>query len=115
LKIADVNQFFHDNCVFLSKELSQEFKGSTIVVTHHVPTMSHYPTKYKASTINNAFVTELSSMIESNAIDYWIYGHHHCNVPDFKVGNTHLCTNQLGYVSQLENVDFRLDRIIEVG
>jgi predicted phosphohydrolase len=114
LKVADVNQFFHDNSAFLSKALSQEFNGKTIVVTHHVPTMRHYPAKYKTSAINNAFVTELSSMIESNAIDYWIYGHHHCNVPDFKLGNTLLCTNQLGYVRQVENAHFRLDRIIEL-
>jgi predicted phosphohydrolase len=115
LKVADVNQFFHDNCAFLNKALSQEFNGNTIVVTHHVPTMMNYPTKYKTSTINNAFVTELSSMIESNKIDYWIYGHHHCNVSDFKLGNTLMCTNQLGYVRQVENANFRLDRIIEAG
>jgi hypothetical protein len=37
-------------------------------------------------------------MIEKSDIDYWVYGHHHYNTPEFIVGNTRMVTNQLGYV-----------------
>ena len=44
--------------------------------------------------------------------DYWIYGHHHSNTPDFNIGKTQLLTNQLGYVARNEQGDFVADRVI---
>jgi len=48
------------------------------------------------------------------AIDYWIYGHSHCNVTDFKIGKTLLTNNQLGYVGQMEHLDYSRDAIIKI-
>jgi len=39
-------------------------------------------------------------------------GHHHCNTPDFFIGNTRLITNQLGYVQYRENELFETGRVI---
>jgi hypothetical protein len=57
---------------------------------------------------------ELSDMIEGSAIDYWIYGHHHRNTSPFKIGNTLLLTNQLGYVAYGEHQQFNQSTIIEI-
>ena len=85
-----------------------------IVVTHHVPTMMHYPEQYKNSNINSAFAVELFDTIESSNATHWIYGHHHCNTPAFKIGNTTMLTNQLGYVQQNEHQLFDPSAIIEI-
>jgi predicted phosphohydrolase len=71
------NQLHSDSLNFLQKELSQNNTGKTVVITHHVPTFMNFPSQYKGSILNEAFVVELFFLIESSHIDYWIYGHHH--------------------------------------
>lgn len=78
----------------------------SVVITHHVPTKINYPEIYKGSSLNEGFAVELASFIEEHSPDAWIYGHHHFNVPDFKIGNTKLLTNQLGYVGRNEHLGF---------
>ena len=85
-----------------------------VVVTHHVPTLMSYPTHYLTSPINQAFATELGPKIRAIGADYWIFGHHHHNTPDFKVGQTTLATNQLGYVHLNEHRSFQTGRVIEL-
>lgn len=108
-------ELFEENIAFLRSALSEKLKGvNTIVVTHHVPTFKGYPKKYKDSVLNEGFAVELASFIEVSTIDYWIYGHHHFNTPPFRVGNTQMLTNQLGYVSQGEHSNYNGNCCIEV-
>lgn len=111
---SDFNQLHSDGLGFIENALSQNNAVKTVVVTHHVPTLVNFPSQYKTSVLNEAFVIELFPLIESSGIDYWIYGHHHSNTPDFSVGDTVLLTNQMGYVRYKENVAFRTDKIITV-
>ena len=97
------NQLHNDSIDFITDELKRQNNNKTIVVTHHVPTMLNYPQKYKGDNFNEAFAVELFDTIEASNIDYWIYGHHHNNTPDFLIGNTLLLTNQLGYVKYNEH------------
>lgn len=106
------NQLHIDSLSFITQEIQQSNAGKTIVVTHHVPTFFNYPQQYKGDVLNEAFAVELFDIIESSSIDYWIYGHHHSNTPDFKIGNTCLLTNQLGYVQRNENQLFNLNKVI---
>jgi len=101
---------------FLSHELSEEFETADkkIVVTHHVPTKINYPARYVRSAINPAFAVELKDFILQNKPDYWIYGHHHCNVSDFSLGHTRMLTNQLGYVRYNQHVLFENSKTIRV-
>ncbi|MEO8172543.1 MAG: hypothetical protein ABI581_05655 [Sediminibacterium sp.] len=99
---------------FLKQESSIAFPGKSIVITHHVPTLSHYPAQYFNSDINQAFAVELMPLIRSCGADYWIYGHHHVNTPTFLIGQTQLMTNQLGYVHAGEHTLFKRDAFIEV-
>ena len=106
------NQLHNDSLSFITQEIQQINAGKTIVITHHVPTFLNYPKQYKGDVLNEAFAVELFDIIESSSIDYWIYGHHHSNTPDFKIGNTSLLTNQLGYVQQKENQLFSQNKVI---
>jgi predicted phosphohydrolase len=99
---------------FIETELQQPHVGKTIVVTHHVPTFAHYPEEFRDSEISDGFATELSSFFFDYPIDYWIYGHHHRNIPTFQLGNTQLCTNQLGYVQDGEHRSFEFGKCLEV-
>lgn len=105
----------HEDCLhFVKSQLQEKYNGKTIVTTHHVPTFFHYPAQYKGSDLNEAFAVELFDLIETNGPDYWIYGHHHVNTPVFKIGNTTMLTNQLGYVKYGEQKGFSTNAIIEI-
>jgi predicted phosphohydrolase len=107
--------YLHEESVsFLSKTLDEGKEGPVLVVTHHVPTLMNYPQMYKNSPLNEAFAVELFDLIAETEVDYWIYGHHHVNTPNFNIGKTRMLTNQLGYVHQYEHGLFRRDAVIEV-
>jgi predicted phosphohydrolase len=109
----EYNKLFNVNLNFLEAAIKNNTVENCIVVTHHVPTFMHYPTEYLGSPINQAFAVELDEFIQSSSIDYWIYGHHHRNITDFKIGDTHMLTNQLGYVRANEHKGFNFNKIID--
>lgn len=110
----DFNELHKTDLEFLKTALAKPTDKQRIVVTHHVPTLKNYPKQYKNSDINSAFAVELHDFIESSNAAYWIYGHHHCNTPAFKIGNTTMLTNQLGYVQNNEHQLFNPAAIIEI-
>lgn len=125
LRPSDVNAMHHESRSFLEtalKALKAEtakaetvIPETTIVITHHVPTLLNYPSQYKDSPLSGAFAVELFDLIENAEADYWIYGHHHVNTPDFQIGRTKLVTNQLGYVRMTEQRKFRRDAVIDLS
>jgi len=113
--IPDDYNLGHETALaFLRNELSAENDLKNIVVTHHAPTFRNYPEKYRGDSLNEAFGVELFDIISGNKIDYWIYGHHHYNCPDFNIGNTSLRTNQLGYIQYNENLGYHNARCIVI-
>jgi predicted phosphohydrolase len=105
----------HADCMsFLNQELATVATTRNVVVTHHVPTFMNYPKKHKGDILNEAFAVELFDLIEATSPNYWIYGHTHCNTPDFKIGKTKLLTNQLGYVKYDEHKLFSVDKHIKI-
>ncbi len=71
-------------------------------------------TKSIINTLRHSFVNSLGELIEVNDIDYWIYGHHHRNLPIEELGKTKLITNQLGYIHIGENIGFDLGAYFKV-
>lgn len=103
---AEYNLLHMESLLFLKESLTDLNASNSVVITHHVPTEFHYPEQYKGSLLTEGFAVELFSLIEESGPDVWIYGHHHFNVPDFKIGRTELTTNQLGYVRHKENLGY---------
>jgi len=112
---TDHYNFLHEQChTFLNDKISKEGAEKKAIVTHHVPTLMNYPEKYKGDSLNEAFAVEMhDEVLRSNAV-FWIFGHHHCNTLDFRIGNTNLSTNQLGYVRYNEHEGFSKEKSIEI-
>lgn len=108
------NELFDENFQFIKNAVKDSSQQYNIIVTHHVPTYQNYPQEYLNSNLNEAFATDLDDFIEGSNIHSWIFGHHHRNVSVFKVGNTCMLTNQLGYVKYRENKGFRWDALVEI-
>jgi len=109
-------QFHKESLDFILDELSVEKNTDykTLVATHHVPSYLCSVEEFADSKINSAFVVELKQLIENYAIDAWIFGHSHRNVPEIKIGNTKMLTNQLGYVLYGEYKGYLSNAILEV-
>ncbi len=114
LNIPTYNSLYEACLKFIEQALADAGTANKIVMTHHVPTFMHYPEKYKADVLNQAFASELYDFIDTSGIDCGIYGHHHCNIPEFKIGNTRMLTNQLGYVKYGEHRDFNGGKVFVV-
>jgi predicted phosphohydrolase len=111
---ADATQL-HEKCkAFITSALAKKETERTVIATHHLPTFLSYPEQYVGDLLNEGFATELCNFIESSHVDYWIFGHHHHNTPEFSIGRTKLITNQLGYVHRNEHLKFRSDYVIEI-
>lgn len=106
----------HERCLqFVQQSVEESVAKRRIVLTHHVPTQLCTAPEFRDSLINGAFTVELGDYIAISGIDYWIYGHSHRNI-DAHIGDTHILSNQLGYVSHGEHLrnGFRAGRYIEV-
>ncbi|HEY5470274.1 MAG TPA: metallophosphoesterase [Bacteroidales bacterium] len=108
------NQLNHESISFLREVLHHTCTGKRIVISHHVPTFLNYPRKFKMDKLSEAFVVELSDLIEDSGPGYWIYGHSHHNTKDFSVGETQLLTNQLGYIRNNEQIGYHNGKIIDM-
>lgn len=105
------NQLNEESLRFL---LEEELLGKSVFVTHHVPTFFQYPEKYAGDLLNEAFANELHDFIEPSGITFWLFGHHHVNIPDFEIGTTKMITNQLGYVKYNEHSGYDVGKTIEI-
>lgn len=108
------NLLHAQSLAFIQQELKITKEEKITVFTHHCPTFLNYPEQYKGDVLNEAFAVELHDLIESSQIDYWAYGHHHCNIPEFSIGKTKLITNQLGYVQRNEHRLFETNKVIDI-
>lgn len=103
------NQRHQEACTFLAQNLGhnkdelpvnkeQERPTLKIIITHQVPSFINYPIQHQRDPIKVCFASDLDALILNTAPNYWIYGHHHVPIQAFKIGDTTMCTNQLGYV-----------------
>ena len=101
-------------CIFV-KVLFKILACSKILNNKYVPTALCTAPEFRDSLINGAFTVELGNYIAESDIDYWIYGHSHRNI-DAQIGNTHILSNQLGYVSYGEHIrnGFNSGKFIEI-
>jgi DNA repair exonuclease SbcCD nuclease subunit len=98
---------------FLSNEIKKE--GRKVVITHHLPSKQCNSKEFSESLLNEGFCVDKTNFILNSEIDYWIYGHSHRNLNDFKIGNTKMITNQFGYVDWNEHHSFNYEKVIDLN
>ena len=114
LNTLKFNELHQIGLNFIEATLLKNKNQKNVVVSHHVPTFLNYPEEHRQSKVNQGFATELFDIIHDSSIDYWIYGHHHTNIPEFEINGTKLITNQLGYVKYKKNKTYRNDVCFEI-
>lgn len=112
LTVKNYNEMHRFAFNYLTREV--EKPGKKVVVTHHLPSMRCNAPEFRNSMLNEAFCVDQTRFITEHDIDYWVYGHSHRNLGDFKIGDTLMVTNQLGYVDLREHLQFLPDKVITV-
>ena len=100
---------------WLRRELSQDFDGPTVVVTHHAPSSSSVAERYAADWLTPAFVSELPGAFFDQAA-VWVHGHTHSPF-DYQRGRCRVVSNPRGYRmrdSSFENHRFDAGCVVEV-
>lgn len=96
---------------WLDRTLAEPRDGPTVVVTHHAPHRGSIHPRYKGSTLNACFASDLTPLIEKRKPDLWVHGHMHDSF-DYRVAGTRIVCNPKGYQSENPRFDPRL--IVEV-
>jgi len=80
---------------WLRTQLAEEFAGSTVVVTHHLPHRRSIHPKYRGSVLNPSFASDLGDSM-GPAVSLWIHGHTHESF-DYVANGTRVVCNPRGY------------------
>ena len=105
LQPMDTARLHTATLAFLRKELSREFDGTTIVVTHHAPSPRSIAPRFQNDPLNPAFVSDLEAFIERYGPSLWVHGHVHDSF-DYWVGRTRIVCNPRGYFPDQLNPAF---------
>lgn len=103
---------------FLKRELSSDFSGKNVVVSHHAPSFQSIHPNYRAHTMTNgAYASSLENFIlDSDNISLWVHGHMH-NSFDYMIGDCRVVCNPRGYAGYCEgseNTEFNPCLIITI-
>ena len=104
---------------WLETELAKPFDGKTVVVTHHCPHPGSIHRRFTGDSLNPAFVSDLTSILEDHRPSFWVHGHVHSSF-DYRVGETRVLCNPRGYVRRTrggydrENLDFKPFMMIDI-
>jgi Icc-related predicted phosphoesterase len=97
---------------FIADALKTPHASPTVVITHHAPHPGSLHPRYSNDILSGAYVSDLSSLIETGAPDLWVHGHVHSSF-DYKLGRTRIVCNPHGYGR--ENPAFDPAMVVEVG
>ena len=101
---------------WLEGELARPFAGTTVVVTHHLPSPKSVAERFRGSPLTPAFASDLDRLVVQ--ADLWLHGHTHDNF-DYRLGPCRVVCNPRGYVREVapgqwsvENPDFIPDLVL---
>lgn len=84
-----------------------------VVVTHHGPSFKSCDARFKDSSLNAAFYSDMDSFIADSPIDIWVHGHTHSS-HDYHIGNTRIICNPMGYDLGKENIAYKSKLFVEI-
>ena len=89
---------------WLRSQLAEDFVGTTVVATHHLPHRLSIHPKYTGSDLNPGFASDLSNLM-GPPVSLWIHGHTHESC-DYVVNGTRVVCNPRGYAPRELNESF---------
>lgn len=102
---------------FLQEELSKDFDGKTIVLTHHLPTEELIHDQYKGNPNNPAYASNLGAIVDYGHYNAWFCGHSHKSTQLDIYGKV-LAMNPAGYpnmdLKTFQNKSFNPVQTIEI-
>jgi predicted phosphodiesterase len=101
---ADARAIHVEHIRWLRARLAEDFVGSTIVVTHHLPLRQSIHPKYGASPLNPSFASDLGQLM-GPPVSVWIHGHTHESF-NYIANGTRVVCNPRGYLPMEPNPEF---------
>ncbi|WP_395747956.1 metallophosphoesterase [Prosthecobacter sp.] len=93
--------------------LSSGNPGTSVVVTHHAPSLLSLPEHRRSEPISCAYASHLDDLINEFQPHLWVHGHiHHSN--DYRIGATRILANPRAYPEK-PNKGFIPDFVVEVS
>jgi Icc-related predicted phosphoesterase len=108
----DTIERFDQSKAFIDRELRLPFDGTTVVVTHHLPSYKSVAPQFEGDPLNPCFASDLDALIGKHQPPIWIHGHTHASF-DYHSGNTRVVCNPRGYAGQEMNPDFKAGLVLE--
>ena len=93
--------------------LTSNINSDDVVISHHLPSHQSVSAKYKMSPINMYFVCDMEYLIAETKPSLWVHGHGHEPV-DYKLFDTRVVSNPLGYPNEFKTPLFNQRKIITV-
>ncbi|CTQ47345.1 metallophosphoesterase [Roseibium aggregatum] len=106
----DAVRIFEESVAYLDAELSRDFDGEVVVITHNAPHPDSIADHFRGDSLTPAFVSDLSDLIDRHRPTVWIHGHTHASVDYELEGGTRVVCNPRGF----ENDEFDWSKIISV-
>jgi len=106
------SDLYQHSKAWLEKELAKPFKGQTVVVTHHAPTLISWydsPNAFKMI----AYCNDLKSLFHEYDISVWFHGHTH-NIGNYRVAGSRVLSNTRGYVGHKPVAKFDLNKTVAI-
>ena len=127
LRAEDSREIHLARVAWLERRLETEFRGPTVVVTHHAPSPRSVARQFAGSLLTPSFASDLTRLmglprvppVVADAIPapvtpaLWIHGHMHQSY-DYVECDTRVVCNPRGYFPYEPNPDFDPTMVVEV-
>lgn len=112
LRARDMVSWHETSRRWLGQALSGVDPRTTIVVTHHAPSVQSISPRLRGQLLTAAFASNLDALIEGSGVPLWIHGHTHHST-HYTIGQTHILANQRGYPKELDP-DFNMGLTVDL-
>lgn len=112
LRPADTISLHSKSKSWLASKFRERFNGTTIVVSHHAPSIKSIPSALRNDLISSAYASDLEGLVSGSNAKLWIHGHIH-SFSDYYLGKTRVICNPKGYPDEpVQNFDPKM--VVEV-
>lgn len=87
--------------------------GSTVVVTHHAPSLRSVPARFAGSALNVNFVSDAEHLVGHERACLWVHGHLH-DSSNYEINGTRVLCNPRGYAKGGLNENQSFDPLLTV-